>query len=380
MPRFILLIIDGLGCGAQEDSALYGDSNANTLLHVVEHSKITLPTFQKLGLGNIIPLRTIPENPTPLASYGKMRERSAGKDSTTGHWEMAGIELEQPFPTYPDGFPDDVIGHLKQITTKDRLLCNKPRSGSEVIMDFGDEHLLTGYPILYTSADSVLQIATHVDVTPIETLYSWCEQIRNAYRIGEHAVGRVIARPFTGESGGYFRLSDQRHDFSLVPPKPNLLTYLQQHGIQTFSIGKVIDLFAETGFDAYTRTQGNDDGLARIIDWLRNTPTSEPAFLFANLIDTDQLYGHRNDVDGYAQCLVDIDNALPNLLNQLHDNDVLIITGDHGNDPTTPGTDHSREFVPLLMIDNATKPHNLGTLDGFRFVDTKARLHFKVTN
>jgi phosphopentomutase len=165
-----------------------------------------------------------------------------------------------------------------------------------------------------------------------------------------------------------------------VPPKPNLLTHLQQHGIQTFSIGKVIDLFAETGFDAYTRTHGNDDGIARITDWLRNTPTNPPAFLFANLIDTDQLYGHRNDVDGYAQCLVDIDNALPSLLNQLHDNDVLIITGDHGNDPTTPGTDHSREFVPILMIDNATKPYNLGTLDGFRFVDTKARLHFKVIN
>ena len=377
MARLMLLVIDGLGCGAQEDSHEYGDDDANTLLHVVDGYKPDLPNLQKLGLGNIIRLEHLQPVDEPLAAHGKMRERSAGKDSTTGHWEMAGIVLENPFPTFPKGFPDTVLDVLKNITGCNEMLCNMPYSGSDVIRDYGVEHIATGNPILYTSADSVLQIATHIEVTPLETLYSWCTQIREHFATGEFAVGRVIARPFAGEEIPFYRLSDNRRDFSLLPPEPNMLTNLQNYGVKTLSIGKVVDLFAGHGIDEYRKTEGNTDGLKAIVDWWKSSDPNRNLFQFVNLIDTDQLFGHRNDPVGYAKCLEEIDRTLPEILGHISNGDVLMITGDHGNDPTTPGTDHTREFVPLLIYpENSALKTNLGVLDGFSVIANSVETYF----
>jgi phosphopentomutase len=362
MGNFYLIIIDGLGVGAQEDAADYGDAGSNTLGHVSEATGVKLPNFARLGLGNIISLPSVPPVADPEAAFGKMRERSAGKDSTTGHWELAGIQLEKAFPTYPNGFPDEVTEAFSKHIGRG-ILANKPASGTQVIEEFGDEHVITGKPIVYTSADSVFQVACHVDVVPIEQLYEWCTIAREKVMTGPHGVGRVIARPFTGESGAYKRLSDQRHDFSSIPPEPNLLTVLQEAGIKTYSVGKVIDLFAERGFTQYHRTKSNDEGIARLLSVMSAVQNS---FIFVNLIDTDQLYGHRNDVAGYALCLENIDRALPALLKKLKPGDVMAFTGDHGNDPTAPGTDHTREFVPLLVYPaDACISVDLGTRNTF---------------
>jgi phosphopentomutase len=380
MARLMLLVIDGLGCGAQEDSHAYGDADANTLAHVVDSMKPQLPHFEHLGLGNIISMEHLKASDRPLAAFGKMRERSAGKDSTTGHWEMAGIVLENAFPTFPEGLPAPVIEQLKHITGCADLLCNTPYSGSDVIRDFGLEHIATGNPILYTSADSVLQIATHVDITPLETLYGWCSEIREQFTEGAFAVGRVIARPFAGDKPPFYRLSDHRRDFSLLPPEPNLLTNLQGSGIRTESIGKVVDLFAGHGMDHYRKTEGNADGLDAIAEWWRTSDPHTHLFQFVNLIDTDQLYGHRNDPAGYAHCLEQIDERLPHILSLMQDGDVLMITGDHGNDPTTPGTDHSREFVPLLIYPaSAAAKVDLGVLDGFDVIANATQAFFGLT-
>jgi phosphopentomutase len=381
MARLMLLIIDGLGCGAQEDSTEYGDADANTLRHVVDTIRPHLPNFREMGLGNIVAMENLSPTEKPIAAFGKMRERSAGKDSTTGHWEMAGIVLDKAFPTFAYGFPDTVIEDLKRITDCSDMLCNKPYSGSDVIRDYGLEHLATGNPILYTSADSVLQIATHIDITPLETLYEWCTQIRKHFSVGDYAVGRVIARPFAGEAPPFYRLSDNRHDYSLIPPEPNLLTNLQLHGVKTQSIGKVVDLFAGRGFHHYRKTEGNADGLDAIMDWWRTSDPDEQLFQFVNLIDTDQLYGHRNDPAGYARCLEEIDHRLPEIFGLMMEGDVLMITGDHGNDPTTPGTDHTREFVPLLVYPSgATFDIDLGVLDGFSVIANATQTFFGLPN
>jgi phosphopentomutase len=381
MSRAILLVIDGLGCGAQEDSAAYGDEQANTLLHVLTHTGMRLPQFEAMGLGNILALPGIPPATHPTACHGKMRERSAGKDSTTGHWEMADILLTQPFPTYPEGFPSNVVETLKQLTGSPRILCNLPYSGSEVIKDYGDIHLATGAPIVYTSADSVLQIAAHVDIVPLETLYAWCAAIRDHYRSGPHAVGRIIARPFKGGSGAYERISEKRKDSSLIPQTPHLLSQLQAQGIQTHTIGKVIDLFGGVGFDDYQKTENNRDGMQRLLHWLQTVTDDRPHFQFVNLIDTDQLFGHRNDPLGYAQSLQEIDQTLPLLMQAMHDDDLLLITGDHGNDPTTPGTDHTREFVPLwLWTPRLKEGISLGVMDGFDTIAHTIRAYFNVTS
>lgn len=364
MNRVFLLIIDGLGVGAQEDAYLYGDEGSNTLGHVCETAGCNLPNFEKLGIGNITELKGIKSVDQPIASWGKMREISAGKDSTTGHWEIAGIHMETPFPTHIDGFPDDVIKLFCEKTGNKAVLCNRPYSGTDVIADFGEEHMKTGHPIVYNSADSVFQVACHVDVTPVETLYKWCEIARNEVLIGDHAVGRIIARPFTGKPGEFERVSDQRHDYSLVPPKPNMLSELQKNGITTYSIGKVIDLFAGNGFDQFRRTKSNDEGIAQLLN-LMSTDIPK-SFVFTNLIDTDQIYGHRQDPTGYARCMEDIDRALPAILSKLKEDDLLIITGDHGNDPADDSTDHTREFVPILAVSGGQKAGKaLGTRSTF---------------
>jgi len=281
------------------------------------------------------------------ASYGKMREISAGKDSTTGHWEIAGIHLDQAFPTYPDGFPDKVIKKFCDGIGIDGVLCNKPYSGTQVILDFGEEHIQSGKPIVYTSADSVFQIACHVNVVPINTLYNWCEFARKNVMIDEHGVGRVIARPFQGEKGAFDRISEKRHDYSLAPAKPNLLSVLKDNNIPIYSIGKIIDLFAEEYFTQYRKTSSNAEGLSQLLSLM--SANIQNSFTFINLIDTDQKYGHRQDPHGYAKCLEEIDRAIPAILEKLSANDLFIITGDHGNDPCADSTDHSREFVPLIV-------------------------------
>lgn len=358
-----LIIIDGLGVGAQEDSYEYGDIGTNTLGHVSFVSKCYLPNLGELGLGNIIPVDSVPPVLNSAASWGKMREMSAGKDSTTGHWEIAGIILEKPFPVYPDGFPASVIKSFCDAVGIDGVLANKPYSGTDVIDKYGEEHIRTGRPIVYTSADSVFQIACHDSITDIGTLYRWCEIARNEVMIGDHAVGRVIARPFTGLPGSFMRLTDHRHDFSLSPVQPNLPEFLQSNGVKTYSVGKIIDLFAEKGFNHFRRTKNNAEGIAQLLNTLK---AIDHGFVFVNLIDTDQLFGHRNDPEGYGQSLEEFDRAVPAILSALGPEDILIITGDHGNDPTTPGTDHTREFVPLLFYRKSNRmAKNLGTRDSF---------------
>lgn len=363
MGNCYLIIIDGLGVGAQEDAPLYGDEGMNTLGHVCESTRVQLPNFQRLGLGNIIPLVSVPPADLPLAAYGKMREVSGGKDSTTGHWEIAGIKMDHPFPTYPEGFPEKVIRKFCAGTGADGVLCNRPYSGTDVIRDFGKEHLKTGKPIIYTSADSVFQVACHEDITPISKLYEWCAFAREKVCVGEHEVGRVIARPFTSRNGSFERLSDQRKDFSAIPPEQNLVQQLYDAGIKTYSIGKVIDLFAERGFSQYRKTKNNAEGISQLLSAMSAVQNS---LVFVNLIDTDQLYGHRLDPEGYAESLAEFDRALPAILSKVKEEDLLIITGDHGNDPCSSSTDHSREFVPLLVYPaNKAKDLNLGIRSSF---------------
>ncbi len=345
----------------------------------MEATEVKLPNFERLGLGNIEPLKSVDKCDQPLGSYGKMREVSAGKDSTSGHWEIAGIHLDQPFPTYPNGFPKEVIRKFCEKAGVDGVLANLPYSGTDVIRDYGEEHMKSGKPIVYTSADSVFQVACHVDVVPLEKLYEWCEYARNEVLTGDHAVGRVIARPFHGEPGSFERLSDDRHDYSMVPPKPNLLSLLQDSGVKTYSIGKVIDLFAEEGFDQYRRTKSNAEGLSQTLSLM--SAKVENSFVFVNLIDTDQKYGHRQDPKGYGEALQEIDRALPAMINKLDEGDMLIFLGDHGNDPTDDSTDHTREFVPLITVNGSQKPgKDLGIRSTFSDVTATALEFFDIEN
>lgn len=376
MGNCYVIVIDGLGVGAQEDAAEYGDENENTLGHLCEETGCKLPNLQRMGLGNIIPLASVPVESEPLCAYGKMRERSAGKDSTTGHWEIAGVQLNRPFPTYPDGFPDEVIEEFCKGIGVDKALVNKPYSGTEVIADYGKEHMETGYPIVYTSADSVFQVAAHVDVTPVDKLYEWCEFAREEVLQDEHGVGRVIARPFDGEPGNFERISDKRHDYSMKPPEHNIINRLQQEGTKTYSIGKIVDLFAEQGFTQFRRTKSNAEGISQLLSLMS---AASDSFVFVNLIDTDQKYGHRLDPSGYAECLQEFDRAIPAIVSKLQEDDILIITGDHGNDPTSESTDHSREFVPLLLFPaDKASDINLGTRDTFSDIASTAADFFNV--
>jgi phosphopentomutase len=376
MGNCYLIVIDGLGVGAQEDAAKYGDEGENTLGHVCEKTNCRLPNFAKTGLGNISPLKSVPVNEQPLAACGKMREISAGKDSTTGHWELAGIHLDKPFPTYPEGFPKSIVEKFCDGIGVEKALVNKPYSGTEVIADYGKEHLKTGFPIVYTSADSVFQVAAHVDVTPVNKLYKWCKFARQNVLVDEHAVGRVIARPFTGEPGNFERLSDDRHDFSRLPPENNIVQQLYDQGVKTYSIGKVIDLFAEQGFTQFRRTRGNAEGISQLLSLMSAVQNS---FVFVNLIDTDQKYGHRLDPEGFAECLQEIDRAIPAIISKVQDDDLLIMTADHGNDPTSRSTDHSREFVPLLVFPaTRAESQNLGTRSTFSDVAATVADYFKM--
>ncbi|MEM1096731.1 MAG: phosphopentomutase [Bacteroidota bacterium] len=372
MPLWVTIVLDGVGIGAQPDAAAYGDAGSHTLGHVLARERPHLPHLEALGLGCITPLDGLAAVAHPAASYGKMREVSAGKDSTTGHWELAGLALDTPFPTYPKGFPEAVVDAFIAETGCGGILGNKPASGTAIIAEYGEEHQASGHPIVYTSADSVFQVAAHVEAVPLERLYAWCRVARASICVGPHAVGRVIARPFEGEAGVYQRISAQRKDFSLAPPSPPVQSALQAAGIRTIAVGKIADLFAGVGFDESHKTKSNAEGIATTVAQIERLAGTR-AFLWTNLVDFDQEYGHRNNPKGFAQALEAFDAALPEILSVLPADARLVITADHGNDPTTPSTDHSREYVPLLVVDPAQR---VGRALGLRatFADHAASL------
>ena len=352
------MVLDSFGVGEAPDAKDFGDAGSNTLKSVSESKEYKINNLKKLGLHNIDSVNVLDECDTIIGTYGKMQELSKGKDTTTGHWEMMGIISETPMPTFPNGFPDDFMKKFEEaIGTK--TLCNKPYSGTEVIKDYGEEHLKTGYPIIYTSTDSVFQIAAHDDVIPLEKLYEICKIARNMLT-GDIAVSRVIARPFIGEAGNFTRTSN-RHDYSLVP-RYNVLNYLKDSGKDVISIGKISDIFAGSGITEAVRTTGNTDGLNKTLEYLNK---DFEGLCFVNLVDFDMLYGHRNDIDGYAKALTEVDIWLDKFIPNMKEDDLLIITADHGCDPKTVSTDHSREYVPVLIYHKNIKPKNLGTRIGF---------------
>ena len=342
--KAILLVLDGVGIGELPDAADYGDEGSNTLVNMAKAvGGLNLPNLQRMGLGNIEQIEGIPPAEKPIACYGKMREVSAGKDTTTGHWEIAGIIREKPFPTYPNGFPPEIIEAFEKAIGR-KVLGNKPASGTVIIEELGEEHLRTGYPIVYTSADSVFQIAAHEEIVPVEQLYEWCRIAREILR-GEHEVARVIARPFIGTPGNFKRTA-RRKDFSVPPPYPTLLDALTEAGLKVVTVGKVDDIFAGRGVTFAVHTSDNRDGMQQVETL---TTQGDFDFLWCTLVDFDTVYGHRNNPQGFAQALREFDEWLGNFLPKLREGDLLIITADHGNDPTTPSTDHSREYVPLLI-------------------------------
>jgi phosphopentomutase len=349
--------MDGLGVGEAPDAAAYGDAGSCTLGHLAEAvGGLNLPHLGLLGLGNIIPVQGVPPVAEPQAAYGKMHECAAGKDSTSGHWEMMGVTLVKPLPVFPHGFPPEVIEAFQERTGR-KALGNKVASGTEIIEELGGEHLKTGSPIVYTSADSVFQIAAHEEVIPVPELYRICEIARQILT-GEYAVGRVIARPFTG-TPGHFQRTPRRHDISLPPPAPTLLDRLSVAGYQVAGVGKAYDIFAGHGVNRPIPAGGNQEIAAKALSAFQDL---DRGLVFATLVDFDMLYGHRNDPAGYAGALQEFDKFLPEILGSLGTGDLLAITADHGNDPTTPSTDHSREYVPLLLTGPQVRPEDLGTL------------------
>ncbi len=342
--RAILFVLDGVGIGELPDAADYGDEGSNTLANMAKAvGGLNLPNLQRMGLGNIERIEGVPPAEKPIACYGKMREVSAGKDTTTGHWEIAGVIREKPFPTYPNGFPPEIIEAFEKAIGR-KVLGNKPASGTAIIEELGEEHLRTGYPIVYTSADSVFQIAAHEEIVPVEQLYEWCRIAREILR-GEHEVARVIARPFIGTPGN-FKRTPRRRDFSVPPPYPTLLDALAEAGLKVVTVGKIDDIFAGRGVTFAIHTSDNRDGMQQVETL---TVQGDFDFLWCTLVDFDTVYGHRNNPQGFAQALKEFDEWLGNFLPKLMGGDLLIITADHGNDPTTPSTDHSREYVPLLI-------------------------------
>jgi len=357
--RVVLIVLDSVGIGAAEDSCFYGDEGCNTLRHVAESGGIHLPTMGSLGLGHLEHLPGVEPMEAPRGSYGKMVEQSKGKDTTTGHWELMGVILEHPFPTYPNGFPADLIKEFEARIGR-KTLGNIVASGTEIIQQLGQQHVDTGFPIVYTSADSVFQIAAHEEVISLDELYHMCRLAR-ALLQGEHGVGRVIARPFIGTAGKFIR-TPNRHDFSLEPP-PNILDSIIAAGQKVVGVGKIKDIFAGRGVSESYPTRNNEDGMDRILRVMREDFSG---LVFANLVDFDQLYGHRNDVDGYREALEEFDAWLPQLLESMGAEDVLMITADHGCDPTTIGTDHTREMVPLLVWGPGVRAGvDLGRCDSF---------------
>ncbi len=359
MKRVFLIVLDSCGAGALPDAALFGDAGVHTLKSCYQTGKLHLPTLKRLGFGNIAGLAFLGQEAQPQAAYGRMAERSNGKDTTIGHWELAGLISNKPMPTYPNGFPEEILDEFKKRTGRG-VLCNKPYSGTQVIQDYGDEHVKTGDLIVYTSADSVFQVAAHEEIVPPKTLYEYCRIARELLS-GEHAVGRVIARPFVGENGAYTRTAN-RHDFSLQPPRNTMLDALKTADKAVIAVGKITDIFAGCGVTETVLTHSNEEGMQATAAAARQ---SFEGLCFTNLVDFDMIYGHRNNAVGYAEALNAFDRWLGEFLMQLQKEDLLIITADHGCDPGDVSTDHTREYVPLLLFGNGVAPCDLGTRTTF---------------
>ena len=360
MKRIFLIVLDSFGVGALPDSEAFGDVGVNTLAACATSSQLQIPTMIAAGLGLIDGVSCLPKPTAPTGAYGRLAEASMGKDTTIGHWEIAGVVSPKPMPTYPNGFPEEVLAPFRAATGRG-ILCNQPISGTKAIELYGDEHVRTGDLIVYTSADSVFQIAAHEKVVPLEELYRDCRIARQQLQ-GKHGVGRVIARPFVGTSGNYRRTSN-RHDFSLEPPSETMLDAIQKAGLASIAVGKIFDIFAGRGMTEHVYNTSNADGLDHAMDYAKK---DFHGLCFVNLVDFDMLYGHRRDIDGYARALTEFDRWLPSFLEQLGDEDLVMITADHGCDPAyLATTDHTREYVPLLVLGKAVKPVNLGTRKTF---------------
>lgn len=359
--RVFLIVLDSFGIGAEPDAAAFGDAGTNTLGAIAKHPNFHCPNLQKLGLFNIDGVTAGEKTAAPAGAFARLQEQSMGKDTTIGHWEISGIVSPKPLPTYPHGFPKEVLDAFEQATGRG-VLCNLPYSGTDVIRDYGREHMETGKWIVYTSADSVFQVAAHEDVVPLEELYDACRKARKILR-GDHGVGRVIARPFVGTPEAGFTRTPNRHDFSLEPPAKTMLDAISEVGLDCLAVGKIHDIFAGQGDTEHVFNKSNADGMAHTDDYAAR---DFHGLCFVNLVDFDMLYGHRRDIDGYARALTEFDRWLGAFLPKLGKEDILMITADHGCDPSyTATTDHTREYVPLLVLGKAVKPVNLGTRGSF---------------
>ncbi|MCY6960306.1 phosphopentomutase [Clostridium brassicae] len=361
IDRVIWIVLDSVGIGAMPDAAKYGDEGSNTVGNISKFlGGLKLPNMEKLGLGNIDGISGVNKVENPIGCYGRFEELSNGKDTTTGHWEMSGVVLEQAFPTYPNGFPKEVVDKFEKAIGR-KIIGNKPASGTVIIDELGEEHIKTGSPIVYTSADSVFQIAAHEDVIPLETLYEMCKTARNMLK-GEHAVARVIARPFVGEVGNFTRTPNRR-DFSIVPPHEIVLDILKKNNLNVMAVGKIEDIFSGRGITEAVHTKDNMDGVDQTLNYMKQ---DKKGLIFTNLVDFDMKWGHRNDAEAYGRGLEAFDKRLKEIVEAMRESDVLFITADHGCDPTMPGTDHSREYVPFLAYGKELKANiNLGTRKGF---------------
>ena len=372
--RLFLIVLDSVGIGEAPDAAQFGDEGSNTVRAAVE-AGADLPNLRRLGLFNIDGMDWTEPEAAPIGAFGRMREASMGKDTTIGHWEIAGVVSPKPLPTFPDGFPPEIIRNFEKLTGR-KVICNKPYSGTQLLLDYGREHVETGALMVYTSADSVFQVVAHEDIVPIEELYHDCELAREMLT-GDYAVGRVIARPFVGEYPNYTRTA-RRHDYSLQPPRATMLNNLEDAGYECIGVGKISDIFAGSGITQQIRTQNNTDGIAKTLDLMEN---DFEGICFVNLVDFDMVYGHRNDAPGYARALMEFDQALPKFMEQMGEDDLLIITADHGCDPSTPSTDHSREYTPMLAWSKKIRPGaNLGTRTTFADIGATVLEYFGLEN
>ena len=360
MKRIFLIVLDSCGIGQMPDCEKFGDIGVNTLRSCSTSSRFSIPNLLKAGIGNIDGVDYLPKNAAPQGAYARLTEASMGKDTTIGHWEIAGVVSPEPLPTFPNGFPQEVLDEFEKQTGRG-VLCNKPYSGTDVIRDYGEEQLETGKWIVYTSADSVFQVAAHEEKIPLEELYDACRKARKMLR-GKYGVGRVIARPYVGTSPENFKRTSNRHDFSLEPPKPTLLDAVKNAGLDSIAVGKIFDIFAGQGTTEHVYNKSNADGMAHTLDYAKK---DFHGLCFINLVDFDMLYGHRQDVDGYAAALTAFDRWLPGFLSAMRPDDALFITADHGCDPGDDSTDHSREYTPLLIAGKGIRPGSLGTRPTF---------------
>lgn len=374
LKRVICIVIDSMGIGAMDDCRDFNDvPECNTLKNVCKfNGGLNIPNMEKMGLGNIQDFKGIAKCENPIAQYGTMLEKSKGKDTTTGHWEMAGIISEKPFATYPDGFPYELVENFIKETNCGGILANCPASGTAIIEELNEEHHKTGFPIVYTSADSVFQVAADTDFIPLETLYKWCKIARKLLDEGGYNVSRVIARPYKIIDGKPTRISKDRHDYSMVPPY-TVLNELEAMGLKVYGIGKIEDIFSKSGITHAVHTGSNKEGLELTLDAVKNQ--ADKSLIFTNLVDTDMLYGHRNDAKGYGMAIEEIDTYVDDIIEAMTDKDLLIITADHGCDPTVEGTDHTREKVPVLVYSKDIKAENLGVINGFDFVANIIKEH-----